>query len=62
MRRTVSPSGFGFPAHFRIERKGDAAKVENDVREKLTLAFDTLLVLSWQMVFRVMHLARRLNY
>ena len=32
------------------------------MREKLILTFDTLLVLSWQMVFRAMHLARRLNY
>jgi hypothetical protein len=31
------------------------------MRERLTLVFDTLLVLSLQMVFRAMHLARRRN-
>jgi hypothetical protein len=35
---------------------------ESSMREKLKLVFDTLLVLSLQLVFRAMHLARRLNY
>ena len=38
------------------EREGNA------MRERLTLVFDTLLVLSFQLVFRVMHAARRWNY
>jgi len=36
--------------------------MKNQMREKLSLVFDTLLVLSFQVVFRAMHEARRWNY
>jgi hypothetical protein len=39
-----------------------ANREEHSMRDKLTLIFDTLLVLSLQLVFRAMHVARRLNY
>ena len=44
------------------ERPFPANGEERSVREKLILVFDTLLVLSLQLVFRAMHLARRFNY
>lgn len=62
MPRIGSSSSYGLPAITGKDEKSTAAKVGKAMREKLTLAFDTLLVLSWQLVFRAMHLARRLNY
>jgi hypothetical protein len=38
------------------------AREGSAMKEKITLVFDTLLLLSFQLVFRAIHEARRWNY
>jgi hypothetical protein len=57
-------SASSFDSHLSATAPQQTARRQREqdsMREKLTLVLDTLIVLSLQMVFRVMHLTRRWN-